>query len=208
MHTKTKLAFAAAALSTMGLGALASQAMAEREGWGGHHGGFLRHLLERYDANKDGKVSQQEIDTNRTEWHAKFDADKNGSLSLKEFESLWLEAKREEMVREFQHLDPNGDAALSIDEYKEPMARVVANRDRNGDSLLSRDDRQRAASGAGIAIATVMAKAAARTVGKTTATSEPAIGPDRQPGDSGPSALARFIYVRINCSAMLAIKLQ
>ena len=60
--------------------------MADREGWAGHHGGLLRHLLQRHDANKDGKVSQQEIDTNCAEWHARFDAEKNGSLALKEFE--------------------------------------------------------------------------------------------------------------------------
>jgi hypothetical protein len=87
-------------------------------------------------------VTQQEIDTNRTEFHGRFDADKNGNLNLKEFEALWLEAKRQEMIREFQRLDPNGDAALSLDEYKEPLSRLVANRDRNGDGALSREDRR------------------------------------------------------------------
>jgi hypothetical protein len=46
-------------------------------------------------------------------------------------------------VREFQRLDPNGDATLSLDEYKEPLSSLVANRDRNGDGLLSREDRGR-----------------------------------------------------------------
>lgn len=144
MQNKAKLAFATVALSTLGIGALATTAFADRAGWRGHHGGgMMRQMMQRYDANKDGKLTQQEIDANRTEWHAKFDADKNGSLSLKEFEALWLEAKRQEMVREFQRLDPNGDAALSLDEYKEPLSRIVANRDRNGDGVLSKEDRQR-----------------------------------------------------------------
>src|SRR5262245_59538254 len=129
MHNKTTLALAVIAVSALAVGTFAGQAVANRGGWGSwgsHHDG-VGYLLERYDANKDGKVSQQEIDVNRTEWHARFDTDKNGSLSLKEFEALWLEAKRQEMIREFQHLDPNGDAALSLDEYKEPLSNIVAN---------------------------------------------------------------------------------
>jgi Ca2+-binding EF-hand superfamily protein len=145
MQNKTKLALTALALSTLGLGTLASQAVPDGGGWGrwhGHHGGGLRQLMERYDTNKDGKISQQEIDDNRTEWLKRFDTDKNGSLSLKEFEALWLEAHRTEMVREFQRLDPNGDAQVTLDEYKEPLSRLVAQRDRNGDGLLSKDDRR------------------------------------------------------------------
>jgi Ca2+-binding EF-hand superfamily protein len=146
MQNKIKLALTVLALSTLGVGALAGQAIADRGGWGssrGHGGGGgVRYLIERYDANKDGKISQQEIDDNRTDWHKRFDADKNGTLSLKEFEALWLEAYRQEMVREFQRLDPNGDAAVTLDEYKDPLSRLVANRDRNGDGALSREDRQ------------------------------------------------------------------
>src|SRR4029453_3066472 len=71
------------------------------------------------------------------------DHEKNGNLSRREFEALWLEANRQDMIREFQRLDPNGDAALSLDEYKEPLSRIVANRGRNGDGVLSKEDHQR-----------------------------------------------------------------
>jgi Ca2+-binding EF-hand superfamily protein len=141
MQNKAKLILAAVALSTLGIGALATTAFADRPGWVGHRGGMMRQMMERYDANKDGKLTQQEIDDNRTQWFARFDADQNGSLSLKEFEALWLEAHRQEMIREFQRLDPNGDAAVSLEEYKEPLSRIVADRDRNGDGVLSKEDR-------------------------------------------------------------------
>jgi len=141
MQNKTKLVLAAVALSTLGIGALATTAFADRPGWVGHHGGMMRQMMERYDTNKDGKLTQQEVDDNRTQWFARFDADKNGSLSLKEFEALWLEAHRQEMIREFQRFDPNGDAAVSLEEYKEPLSRIVADRDRNGDGVLSKEDR-------------------------------------------------------------------
>ena len=144
MQNKAMFALAALVATALGMGALAEVASAdEGGGWRGRHGGMMRGVMERYDTNKDGKVSQEEIDANRTEWFGKFDADKNGTLSLKEFEALWLEARRKEMIREFQKLDPNGDATLTLDEYKEPLSRLVANRDRNGDGVLSKEDRRR-----------------------------------------------------------------
>lgn len=148
MSNKTLLALAALALTAVGVGAIADIASADEGGggWRGRygHGGVMRNFTERYDANKDGKVSQEEIDSNRIEWFGTFDTDKNGSLTLKEFEALWLEAHRKQMVREFQKLDPNGDAAITLDEYKEPLSRFVANRDRNGDGVVSKEDRPEA----------------------------------------------------------------
>jgi hypothetical protein len=116
-------------------------------GGSGHHGGKgMRHMIkrfaERYDANDDGKISQEEINANRTEWHKKFDTDGNGALSLKEFEALWLEAKRQRMVRAFQRLDEDGDAAVTLEEYLEPLSDAVERWDRNGDGVLSREDRR------------------------------------------------------------------
>jgi hypothetical protein len=66
---------------------------------GFRHGGHrmsekIRAFGERYDVNKDGKITQQEIDQNRAAWIAEFDTDKDPGLTLKEFEALWLKARR------------------------------------------------------------------------------------------------------------------
>lgn len=115
-------------------------AQADR-GHGWRHGG-MANLSERYDANNDGRVSQEEIDANRTQWHGDFDRDKSGDLSLAEFEQLWLKARREQMVREYQDFDRDGDGKVTAAEYRQPMANTVANMDRNGDGVISRDDRR------------------------------------------------------------------
>ena len=104
-------------------------------GWhhgGGRHGNMSRGFIHRYDANKDGKVTQEEVDTNRVARHGKYDANGDGKLSLEEFQGLWMEAYRRKMVREFQEFDVDGDAAVALEEYTEPMSEVVESRDRKG----------------------------------------------------------------------------
>jgi hypothetical protein len=157
MRNTTKLMLAAGAATLLVLGGVAGLANADDmggmrhgmrgHGMGGHgmggHGGMMRGQLERYDANKDGKLLQEEIDQNRTSWHGEFDGDKNSTLSLDEFKNLWLKAKQEEMVREFQFFDRDGNGQVTLDEYKGPMSGLVSEMDRNGDGMLSREDHQR-----------------------------------------------------------------
>ena len=112
------------------------------------HGGMWRHrgkgierLLERFDADKDGELTQAELDASRKELLEKYDTDKDGKLSLSEFERLWLEVMRRRMVRSFQYIDEDGDAAITVDEFLKPYADTVERMDRNGDGAISRHDR-------------------------------------------------------------------
>jgi hypothetical protein len=145
MQRRTKIALFAVG-TLVSAGAIASLAVADQgRKWGRHGHGMhnMQMMAERYDANKDGKLSQEEIDTNRTSWHGEFDADKNATLSLQEFQGLWLKARNEEMVREFQRFDRDGNGQVTLDEYKQPLANMVARMDHNGDGVLSPDDRKR-----------------------------------------------------------------
>ena len=55
---------------------------------------------------------------------AEFDADGNGSLSLGEFETLHSAVTRELMVDRFQHLDADGDGAVTQAEMTAPAERM------------------------------------------------------------------------------------
>lgn len=112
---------------------------------GAMHGGMDRGtaMLEQFDANKDGNLTQAEIDQVRKDRLAKFDTNKDGKLSLQEFEPLWLDFTRQQMVRSFQRLDADGDAAVTQDEYLKPTNRIVARGDRNNDGQLNQQDRRR-----------------------------------------------------------------
>ena len=115
-----------------------------RRGGKGHGGGHgARQMMERYDANNDRKVTQEEINTNREAWHKEFDANNDGKLSLDEFKQLFLKARAHRIVRQFQRFDRDGDAGITPAEYLRPLENMVEMRDRNGDGALSREDRGR-----------------------------------------------------------------
>ncbi|MGF1631347.1 MAG: EF-hand domain-containing protein [Kiloniellaceae bacterium] len=173
MKTTTKIAVAFVALAGVAGAALTAQADSRWHGResgpagatqqaqgghgmhhdGGHHGkrDGMRHgggrqmfgMLESFDANDDGKLSQEEIDQTRAERFGRFDTDGDQSLTLGEYEQLWLEAMRERMVDRFQHLDADGDGKVTADEFQRPFAKMVRRMDRNDDGVLDRNDFQR-----------------------------------------------------------------
>lgn len=116
---------------------------------GGHHGGgpgggpHGARMIEQFDVNQDGTVTQVEIDQVRQERLAAFDTDNNGSLSLEEYQALWLDAMHARMVDRFQELDEDGDAIVTVEEFVGPFDSMVERMDRNGDGAISKDDRRR-----------------------------------------------------------------
>lgn len=152
MQRKTKLMIAGASAAGIAALTIGGFAVADpghggmgygmMDGHGRGHGKMrlVEGFAERYDANKDGKITQEEIDTNRTQWMNEADANKDGKLGMDEFQTLWLRAQRESMVREFQRFDRDGDAAVTLDEYRQPLNNVVTTMDQNDDGVLSQDD--------------------------------------------------------------------
>lgn len=168
MRKGTKIALAAGAIAIVGAAGLSSMATADSRGSGGtgyhgwshhgsgHHGmgmqrrGYrgmghkgwgMQRMMERFDTNEDGKLTQEELDEARKTLLAAHDADKDGKLNLAEYEKLWLEVKRQRMVRSFQRTDRDGDASITIDEFLKPYAKMVARMDRNNDGVLDSEDR-------------------------------------------------------------------
>ena len=172
MKRTTKLAIAFVALASVTGAAVAAQADGRWQGrdGGGHpamqsahsgghamrdHGGDRFHgkkrhggrpmlrMMESFDANDDGRLSQEEIDGSRAERFSSFDGDGDQSLSLAEYEKLWLDAMREAMVDRFQKLDADGDAQVTAEEFERPFAKMVRRLDRNDDGAIDRDDFKR-----------------------------------------------------------------
>ncbi len=167
MRKATKIALAAGAIAIVGAAGISSMASAEYRGshgmgmgGKGHHSGMMRHgmghkgkgmhrMMERFDTNEDGKLTQEELDEARKKLLAAHDGDKDGKLSLAEFEKLWLEVKRQRMVRSFQRIDRDGDASITLDEFLKPYSKMIERMDRNDDGVLDREDRRHKRGGMG-----------------------------------------------------------
>lgn len=154
MNTPKKIAIAALAAGVASL-AVTAQAQAEdRGGWkkmahgGGWHmsgprGEMGRHgrrggrqLMDQFDVNKDGSLTQQEVDQVVQERFAKADAAGNGSVDLEEFKAFWLSESRDGMVRAFQRIDRDGDGAVTKEEYDTLADRMFSRLDRDGNGTL------------------------------------------------------------------------
>lgn len=154
MTRRTKLLAGAAALALIGTIGFVATSTAQRAfarfGGGGFAGGFIaQELVRDLDADRDGRITQAEIDRAVAGRLERFDADKNGRLSLDEFTVLFADLTRPIAVRAFQFMDPDGDAAVTKSELDERFSRVVARFDRNGDGALSVEDRRFGGSGRG-----------------------------------------------------------
>jgi Ca2+-binding EF-hand superfamily protein len=118
-------------------GALVAPVLAH--GWYGR-GGPGMGLLETFDTNSDGRLTQAEIDEARAQQLGRFDADRNGQLSLAEYQALWADAMRERMVRGFQSHDRDGDGNVTAAEFQERFTDIVSRRDENNDGALTADE--------------------------------------------------------------------
>ena len=115
--------------------ALGGASLAHRYGGFGDHDDDDRAvaMFDAVDADRDGTLSQAELDKAREERHAALaahDADGDGKLGLEEFAGLWTQTMRPLTVRAFQRLDTDGDAAVSRSEYERPLAGIAERRDR------------------------------------------------------------------------------
>ncbi len=114
---------------------------AERRG-AGRGGKWVARLMERYDVDKDGKITRAEFDEIRTTLFGDADTDGNSSVSLEEFTTVWQDMNKERIVRGFQRYDTNGDLSISREEYTEGNIDFVKKHDRNGDGVVTEADRR------------------------------------------------------------------
>lgn len=126
---------AAAALALVG--GAAGVALAQPGHW--HRGGGMS-LLDTFDTNDDGRVTQEEVNTYRQQQLSRFDGDNNGQLTLEEYQGLWLDAMRERMVRQFQAHDRDGNGNVTLEEFQRRYTDLVRDRDANNDGALTADE--------------------------------------------------------------------
>ncbi len=127
----------------------ASEKLFKAHGRKGHHGGrgggsseMMRMIFGAVDANGDGSVTQEEVDSYRATKLGEVDASGDGALSLDEFATLYAEFTRGRMVDRFQDLDADGDGMISDAEMDARFGNIVERMDRDDDGALTLQDRR------------------------------------------------------------------
>lgn len=133
-----KKRFVVAAVAAVVTGAAFVGVVQAQDARGGNTG-----LLGAFDTNKDGAVTQDEINAARGANLAKFDKNADGKLSVDEYSALWLDAMRTDMVRQFQGHDADGDGQVTTDEFNARFKDAVARADVNRDGKVDATDTQR-----------------------------------------------------------------
>lgn len=109
---------------------------------GSHRGGGnVMALMERFDVDKDGKITRAEFDEVRASAFGGADADSSSSISLSEFATIWQDINNDRIVRGFQRMDADGDLKITQEEYAARSDDFVKMHDRNGDGVVTKADR-------------------------------------------------------------------
>ncbi|WP_240790297.1 EF-hand domain-containing protein [Rhodobacter sp. SY28-1] len=138
---------AVAVLALMGA-ALGSAALAERGmgGMGGHdgRGPMMLEMFDTIDADKDGKITQDELAAHRAAEFAAADTNGDGALSAEELQAKMLaEMLARRSAQMIENMDDDGNGSLSVEEMGEgPMAEHFARIDTDNDGAISKEEAQ------------------------------------------------------------------
>ncbi len=149
-HKTLGLGMLAMAAALMGSAAIADNGGLQMPGMGGYMG-HMGHMgpmggpafdFTAADANKDGKVSQEEFTAARTAAVAAIDADKDGLISADELAAMHIKAMEAQIkahaAQMVKDLDANGDGKLSAAEFATPPvpADAFTRADTNKDGVI------------------------------------------------------------------------
>jgi len=99
-------------------------------------------VMNRLDANKDGKISNEEAKGPIKGNFAKVDANSDGFITLEELKNELAGNKRTNKEEILNRLDGNKDSKISLEEAKGPLKEHFAKVDANGDGYISQDELQ------------------------------------------------------------------
>ena len=102
--------------------------------------GRIHNLMEIFDTDANGVVTQAEIDAVRAGELAEYDANGDGQLNLEEYTAYWTARMLERIVDAFQQLDANGDGNVTMEEWNAGIGTIVARLDQDGDAALGPTD--------------------------------------------------------------------
>lgn len=107
---------------------------------GPHHADMGRHFFERFDLNKDGKVTKAEMQQVEDKHFAEISGGAT-TISKQQFVDAELKRARERAEDMFKHMDKNNDGKLDKAEFGPPHGDdMFAHMDTNSDGAITPDE--------------------------------------------------------------------
>ena len=103
----------------------------------------MRHamrMIDMFDVDKDGRVTQEEVDRFRADRLRQFDADEDEALNREEYEQLWVDAMRSDLGERFDDYDADDDDRISVEEFSARTGDLVRREDWDRDAALTARD--------------------------------------------------------------------
>ena len=137
---KTMVAMLALMGAAFGSAAMADRGMGMGMGGGEGRGAMMLDQFDTIDADKDGKITQEELAAHRTAEFAAADTNSDGSLSAEELQAHMLaQMLARQSARMIDNLDNDGNGSLSAEEMGEgPMAANFARIDTDNNGAISK----------------------------------------------------------------------
>lgn len=98
--------------------------------------------FDSIDADKDGQITQAEMEAMAQARFTEADADADGFLSMEEMEAAGLERMKKHMASMMERMDADGDGKIAMNEMKprhDPSERF-GRLDTNGDGSISKEE--------------------------------------------------------------------
>lgn len=131
------LAIAIAAAWALGTGVATAQGLGAG-GMGPSAGGTL--IMQRFDANNDGKITQQEFSAGHDDWFKTLDTDGDGVISRGEFTRAVPARNPNRAAQMFTGYDANGNGSIDAAEFRQARTARFQRLDRNSDGVLTSDE--------------------------------------------------------------------
>jgi Ca2+-binding EF-hand superfamily protein len=128
--------------AAFGTAALADRGMGMGMGGGEGRGAMMLDQFDAIDADKDGKVTQEELAAHRAAEFAAADTNADGALSAEELSAHMLaQMLAQRSARMIENMDADGNGSLSAEEMGEgPMAGNFARIDTDNDGAISKTE--------------------------------------------------------------------